>query len=85
VKFTRGKLFHAPDVRELQRMIRTEGEGAQAVSIESAGTGVMVTLTNGERWLVNAVGYWLVAPEEVLPAPAPPPMPGASSPKRAPR
>lgn len=85
MKLTRGQLYVAPGIRELQRMIRCEGDGAQATAIETSGAGVVVTLTSGERWLCNAVGYWLLAPDEPIPAPQPPPMPGASSPKRSPR
>lgn len=83
MKLTRGQLFSAPGVRELQRMIRTEGENPQASAIETQGTGVVVTLVNGERWLCNAVGYWCIAPDEVLPGPTPPPMPCASTPRKA--
>lgn len=83
MKLTRGQLYVAPGIRELQRMIRTEGDGATAASIETSGAGVVVTLTSGERWLCNAVGYWLLAPDEVIPGPQPPPMPGASTPRKA--
>lgn len=86
MKLTRGQLFHAPGIRELQRMIRTEGDGAQATAIETLGTGTLVTLSSGERWLVNATGYWLVSPDEVIPGrDQPPPMPGTSTPRKAPR
>lgn len=75
MKLTRGQLHYPPGVRELQRMIRTEGEGAQATDIETSGAGVIVTLASGERWLCNAVGVWSIAPGEAVPPVQPPPMP----------
>ena len=75
MRLTRGQLHHPPGVRELQRMIRTEGEGAQATAIETSGAGVIVTLPSGERWLCNAVGVWAVAAGEAVPPVQPPPMP----------
>lgn len=75
MRLLRAQLIHQPALRELQGMLRTQGNASNVVSLDATQLGLLVTLSSGARWLCTATYWGEIDPDAPLPAVQPPPMP----------